>query len=75
MTNPLHTWRTERGLSQKKAGEAIGVSDVTWWRWEQGQSKPAVSLLPRLRQLTGLSGPELRPDIFAPEVWQENGND
>ena len=63
MTNHLADWRKAHGLTAKEAAAAIKVSRGTWWRWETGRSKIAVSLLPAVARFTGLAGAVLRPDI------------
>ena len=40
--------RTEKGLSQAKLAETLGVSDKAVSKWENGKSKPQVEMLKRL---------------------------
>ena len=47
----LRRIRIERGLTQAKLAEALGVSDRAVSRWERGAACPDVSLLPRLALL------------------------
>lgn len=65
----LTNWRKAKGLSVKEAADALSVARGTWWRWETGRSKIAVSLLPAVIQLTGLSAHKLRQDIQQLVNW------
>ena len=47
----LRRIRIEKGLTQAKLAEALGVSDRAVSRWERGAACPDVSLLPRLALL------------------------
>lgn len=43
--------REDAGLSPTEAAKAVGVDKTTWWRWENGLSKPqpaAVAMIERL---------------------------
>jgi transcriptional regulator with XRE-family HTH domain len=46
----LKTYRQSRNLSQKQAGELVGVTDAAWSRWESGKRLMPLQLL---RQLDG----------------------
>jgi len=41
----LKTYRKSRGLTQKQAGELVGVSDAAWARWESGRRLMPLRLL------------------------------
>jgi len=41
----LKTYRKSRGLTQKQAGELVGVSDAAWARWESGRRLMPLQLL------------------------------
>ena len=36
----LKDYRKLRGLTRRAAGEALGVNQITIWRWETGRSAP-----------------------------------
>ncbi len=46
----LKTYRQSRGLTQKQAGELVGVTDAAWSRWESGKRLMPLQLM---RQLDG----------------------
>lgn len=33
----LKRFRSDLGLTQSEAADLVGVSNFTWWRWEEGQ--------------------------------------
>ena len=41
----LKTYRQSRGLTQKQAGELVGVTDAAWSRWESGKRLMPLQLL------------------------------
>ena len=51
----LRTLRKERGLSQGKLAEAVGVSQQCVSEWERGKIEPTLSYLWRLADLFGVS--------------------
>lgn len=61
----LRTFRDNHDprLTLRAAGELVGVSKVTWHRWEEGQRKVDPDLVPILSEKTGISPAVLRPDL------------
>ena len=51
--------RKEKGMSQENLAERIGVSAQAVSKWENDQSCPDISLLPRLTKLLGVTADEL----------------
>jgi len=49
----LRAWRLERGLEQRDVAEMLGVQPATYDRWERGQKRPAIKLMPRILTLLG----------------------
>ena len=47
--------RKEKGLKQDQLAEALGVSPQAVSKWENDQSCPDITLLPKLSQLLGIS--------------------
>ena len=50
----IRTMRAQKGLTQKKLAEAIGVGDKAVSKWERGLGCPDVSLLPELSRVLGV---------------------
>ncbi len=50
----IRTLRAQKGLTQKKLAEAIGVGDKAVSKWERGLGCPDVSLLPELSRVLGV---------------------
>ena len=46
--------RMERGMTQKRLADSIGVSDKAVSKWERGLGCPDVSLLPQLSEVLGV---------------------
>lgn len=40
--------RKSLGLSQTEAAAKLSVSCMSWWRWEQGKSRPHKSFLKKI---------------------------
>lgn len=57
----LRTLREAQGLSIRALASIIGVSSVTIWKWEKGDSKPRARLIPPLAQALDVSPVSLRP--------------
>lgn len=55
----IRALRTERGLTQLRLAEQLGVSDKAVSKWERGLGCPDVSLLPALSALLGVPLEEL----------------
>lgn len=51
--------RKEKGLTQASLGEALGVSNRTVSKWENGDGMPDVALLAELAKMLGVSVDEL----------------
>ena len=47
--------RVNAGLTQKEAGEKLGVTSVTLSNWEKGKTFPKVDQIFRLADLYGVS--------------------
>ena len=52
-------YREERGLSQREAAAAVGVSTNTWARWERGERTPKLERWDRIAAVLGTSAPSL----------------
>lgn len=50
----LKAARVNRGLSQKKAAEKIGVAESTLYKWEAGKNKPNAKYLPKIEKVFGI---------------------
>ena len=48
-------YRKEKGLTQEKLGELLGVSPQAVSKWERDQTMPDSFLLPRLADIFGCS--------------------
>lgn len=55
----LKNYRMEKGLSQEKVAEYLGVSRQAVTKWESDQSMPASGNLLALSSLYGISSDEL----------------
>jgi DNA-binding XRE family transcriptional regulator len=49
----LKAWRTERGLSLAKIGEACGISRQTLYDYERGRKRPRIAQAMAVRDATG----------------------
>ena len=47
--------RREKGMTQEELAERLGVSPQAVSNWENGQSCPDISLLPRLAAIFGVT--------------------
>ena len=65
-THPLRTYREthQPKLSQAALAERLGVARLTVVRWETGERKIDVSLVPKVSEATGIPAKELRPDAY-----------
>jgi len=59
----IHRLRKERGISQAKLGEAVGVSNKAVSKWETHEANPDITLLPLLAKALGVTVDELLSDI------------
>ncbi len=51
----LYVLRTEKGLSMKKAGESVGVSNAAWNKYEKNRSDPSYAILIKIADLFDVS--------------------
>lgn len=59
----LKKFRDSRGLTQAALGRELGgISDVTVSRWETGERRIDIGLLPKVAEVTKIPVSELRPD-------------
>ena len=56
--------RVNAGLTQKKIAELLGVSSVTYWKWETGQSEPKFSKHQQFCEICGVKS----EDLFLPRT-------
>lgn len=63
MTITLRSARVNKGLTQVKAAELIGITPDTLSNYERGKSYPDVPIIQRMEQVYGVSYSEL---IFLP---------
>jgi len=49
----LRAWRRSKNLTQKNAGERLGVSGATWSDWESENKIPIPANVTLLQKLTG----------------------
>ena len=49
----LKAWRLQRGLEQRDVAARLGVRPATYGRWERGQKRPAIQLMPGVLTLLG----------------------
>ena len=57
----LRSLREAQGLSIRALATLVGVSSVTIWKWEKGDSKPRPRLIPKLAQALHVSPGSLPP--------------
>lgn len=54
--------RVNAGFTQKEIADKLGVSKVTYWKWETGQSEPKFTQLQRFCEVCKMD----MKDIFLP---------
>lgn len=59
--------RTDRKLTQKQLGEALGFTNRTIIRWEQGEGEPGISELKLLARFFGVSIDQLIGELLPEE--------
>jgi len=64
--HPLRKWRKSKGLTLEQAASRIGTSRQVWSDWERRRRRPGATLMPKVREATGLPA-----DIFFPAVQAE----
>ena len=55
LNKTISTLRSERGMTQEKLAELIGVSTAAVSKWECGNSYPDITLLPKLAEIFDVS--------------------
>lgn len=65
--HPLRAYRERQDppLSQEQLADKLGTSKASVSRWETGERKPEVELVPDISAKTGIPPAELRPDLAA----------
>lgn len=63
--HPLKTFREREGLSQEALAAMLGVKRPSITRWENRTRLPDADKLSRIKEKTGISPAELRPDLAA----------
>lgn len=58
----LKYYREKAGLSQAAVSTEIGVSQPSYWEWENGRSMPKAEKLPELAKILGCTIDELFED-------------
>ena len=58
--------REARGMTRKQIADAVGVSEVAVYYWENGRQKPSADKLPKLAELLGCTIDELYRASGAP---------
>jgi transcriptional regulator with XRE-family HTH domain len=63
--HPLQAFREKQDppLNQRELADLLGVSTAAVSRWEAGERKPELELLPVIAEKTGIAPAELRPDL------------
>lgn len=64
----LRSLREAQGLSVKSLADQVGVSSVTIWKWERGDSKPRTNFLSPLARALNVTAIELRDMRAAAEL-------
>ena len=59
----LKDYRAKLGISQEQAAKKVGVSRITWLRWEDGTRSINIRRLQPLSEITGIPASKLRPDL------------
>ena len=61
----LHKIRIEKGLSQDKLADMIGVSQTSIYQWEKGTRKPKSEQIVKLAKVLNVSTMDLATDILS----------
>lgn len=64
MAISLKAARVNAGLTQKEIAKRLGVSAVTYWKWETGKVEPKFSQYQQLCEVCGVK----TEDIFMPST-------
>lgn len=54
MNFELKEWRRLRGITMEDLAKRVGVSKVTIWKWEKGDTEPRISDMEKLRKALSL---------------------
>lgn len=65
MTMTLKALRVNYGLTQKQAGEKVGVSEDTWANWEKAKTFPDV---PRIQKIESEFNISYNDILFLPSI-------
>jgi transcriptional regulator with XRE-family HTH domain len=74
----LKQWREERGLSQSALAQRADIDHTTISRIESGQRYPSYSMVMRLADALGLTGPiraRMIVEAFIPHYYREDVRD
>lgn len=71
--NKLYELRTQKGLSQKKIANLVGVSQTAVYQWEKGDRKPKFEQVRHLAAALDVCVNDLEPDwsFYKGEVWED----
>lgn len=62
MAISLKAARVNTGLTQTEMAEKLGVSRITYWKWETGKSEPKYTQFMKICEVCGVR----KEDIFLP---------
>ena len=57
--NRFKAYRISAGLTQKDVADALGISQVSVWQWENDDSMPRADKLPAIAELYGCTVDDL----------------
>lgn len=67
-SHQLRTLREAQGLSVRALASLVGVSSVTIWKWEKGDSRPRPRLMTPLARALDVSPQQLQPRVTNGEM-------
>ncbi|WP_254515451.1 helix-turn-helix domain-containing protein [Novosphingobium sp. G106] len=67
-SHQLRTLREAQGLSVRALASLVGVSSVTIWKWEKGDSRPRPRLMTPLARALDVSPQQLQPRMTNGEM-------
>jgi DNA-binding XRE family transcriptional regulator len=62
MAISLKAARVNAGLTQADLAEKVGVSKLTYWKWETGKSEPKYTQFKKLCEVCGVD----KDEVFLP---------
>lgn len=68
LEHPIRTWRRLTDTSRQQLADKLFVTRWTIIQIERGHRKPSVDLTRRIREVTGITRENIRPDIYREEV-------